>query len=223
MPQRVAYVALHTDYSEAYAPTTDLPEDRCGQIVVERLLKGNRGHYGPLEHPSLTLAICADHNTIVQMRTHRIGMSFDVQSMRYTGDRIVRVARRELQPEDVFYIRPPGAYQDRQGSRYDWTEEDVEESLAMALSSSIDYARLRERGVAEEQARQVLITSYYQNAVVTGNLRSWLHMLDVRLKHDAQYEIRALMELIATEVQRWAPEVYDWWSSHRKGKAILAP
>jgi len=223
MPQRTAYVALHTDYSETYAPTTDLAEDRCGQIVVERLLKGNRGHYGPLEHPSLTLAICADHNTIVQMRTHRIGMSFDVQSMRYTGDRIVRVARRELQPEDVFYIRPPGTYQDRQGDRYTWTEDDVEESLAMALSSSIDYARLRERGVSEEQARQVLITSYYQNAVVSGNLRSWLHMLDVRLKHDAQYEIRALMELIATEVQRWAPEVYDWWASHRKGKAILAP
>ena len=215
MPQRAAYVALHTDYSETYSPTTDLPEDRCGQIVVERLLKGNRGHYGPLEHPSLTVAICADHNTIVQMRTHRIGMSFDVQSMRYTGDRIVRVARRELQPEDVFYIRPAGTYQDRQGDRYTWSEDDVEESLAMALSSSIDYARLRDRGVSEEQARQVLITSYYQNAVVTGNLRSWLHMLDVRLKHDAQYEIRALMELIATEVQRWAPEVYDWWASHR--------
>lgn len=223
MPQRVAYVALHTDYSETYAPTTDLPEDRCGQIVVERLLKGNRGHYGPLEHPSLSIAVCADHNTIVQMRTHRIGMSFDVQSMRYTGDRIVRVAKRELQPEDVFYVRPPGTYQDRQGGRYDWSQDDVEESLAMALSSSIDYARLRERGVSEEQARQVLITSYYQNAVVTGNLRSWLHMLDVRLKHDAQYEIRALMELIATEVQRWAPEVYSWWASHRKGKAILAP
>jgi len=223
MPQRVAYVALHTDYSETYAPTTDLPEDRCGQIVVERLLKGNRGHYGPLEHPSLSIAVCADHNTIVQMRTHRIGMSFDVQSMRYTGDRIVRVAKRELQPEDVFYVRPPGTYQDRQGDRYDWSQDDVEESLAMALSSSIDYARLRERGVSEEQARQVLITSYYQNAVVTGNLRSWLHMLDVRLKHDAQYEIRALMELIATEVQRWAPEVYSWWASHRKGKAILAP
>jgi thymidylate synthase (FAD) len=223
MPQRLAYLALHTDYSESFDPSTDLSEDRCGQIVVERLLKGGRGHYGPLEHPSLSLLICADHNTIVQMRTHRIGMSFDVQSMRYTGERIMRVARRELPPEDVFFVRTPGTYWDRQGDRYTWSEDDAEEALAIALSSAIDYARLRDRGVSEEQARQVLVTSYYQNAMVTGNLRSWLHMLDVRLKGDAQIEIRKLMDLVSTEVQRWAPEVYEWWVTHRKGKAQLAP
>lgn len=223
MPQRVAYIALHTDYSEDFAPATDLSEDRCGEIIVERLLKGNRGHYGPLEHPSLSVLICADHNTIVQMRTHRIGMSFDVQSMRYTGERLMRVARREIPPEDVFYVRQPGTYWDRQGDRYTWSADDAEEAHAIALSSAIDYARLRDKGVSEEHARQVLVTSYYQNAMVTGNLRSWLHMLDVRLKSDAQSEIRHLMELISTEVQRWAPEVHGWWANNRKGKAQLAP
>lgn len=223
MPQRVAYIALHTDYAEDYTPGTDLSEDRCGEIVVQRLLKGNRGHYGPLEHPCLTLAIRADHNTIVQLRTHRIGMSFDVQSMRYTGERVVRVAKRELQPEDVFYVRPTGTYWDRQGGRYEWSEDDREEALAIAFSSALDYTRLREAGVSEEHSRQCLITSYYQNAVITGNLRSWLHLLDVRLKGDAQLEIRYLMELIESEVQRWAPEVHTWWASNRKGKAQLAP
>jgi len=135
----------------------------------------------------------------------------------------MRVARREVSPEEVFYVRQPGIYWDRQGDRYTWTADDAEESLAIALSSAIDYARLRDKGVSEEHARQVLVTSYYQNAMVTGNLRSWLHMLDVRLKSDAQSEIRQLMDLISTEVQRWAPEVYSWWASHRKGKAQLAP
>lgn len=222
-PQQVIYIALHNDYAEDFCPTTDLPEDRCGAIVVERLLAGNRGHYGCLEHPQLTLALRADHNTIMQLRTHRVGVSFDVQSMRYTGARIERVARGELAVEDVFYLRPPGTYRDRQGDPYLWSEADHEEAVSLALSSAIDYANLRAKGVAEEHARGVLITSYFQNAIVSATLRAWLHLLDVRLKADAQDEIRWLMELVAAQVQRWVPETYAWWAAHRKGKALLAP
>lgn len=218
----VAYIALHNDYSEDFSPTTELDESRCGEICVERLLRGNRGHWGPLEHASLTLMLRADHNTIMQLRTHRIA-SFDVQSMRYSGARVEKVARGELPPEDVFYVRPPGKYRDRQGDPYEWTQDDVEESLAIAVSSAMDYAGLRAKGVSEEHARSVLITTYYQNAVATFNLRGWLHLLDIRLKADAQDEIRLLMDLVALEVQRWAPEVYGWWSLHRRAKAILAP
>ena len=39
---------------------------------------------------------------MMQLRTHRVGCTFDYQSMRYTGERIRKVARRELLPEDVF-------------------------------------------------------------------------------------------------------------------------
>lgn len=218
----VAYIALHNDYSEEFAPTTTLDEARCGEICVQRLLSGNRGHFGPAEHVTLTLMLRADHNTIMQLRTHRLG-SFDVQSMRYTGTRIEKVANGELPPEEVFYVRPPGKYHDRQGDPYEWTQEDVEDALALAVSSAMDYAALRKKGVSEEQARGALITNYYQNAVVTFNLRGWLHLLDIRLKADAQSEVRWLMDLVAMEVQRWAPEMYGWWAESRRGKAILAP
>lgn len=222
-PQQLIYIALHNDYSEDYVASTTLSEDRCGEIAVERLLKGGRGHFGPLEAPQLTLALRADHNTIVQLRTHRAGISFDVQSMRYSGKRIEKVAAGELPIEDVFYVRPPGKYRDRQGDPYEWTEDDVEESLAMAFSSAIDYSRLRERGISEEHARGVLITNYFQNAIVSANLRAWLHLLDVRLKGDAQFEIRCLMELVAGQVQRWVPEIYAWYAENRRSKALLAP
>lgn len=219
----MVYVALHNDYAEEFQPSTTLPEDRCGEIAVERLLKGNRGHYGPLEHPQLSLAIQADHNTIMQLRTHRTGISFDVQSMRYSGKRIEMVASGELKPEEVFHVRPPGRYRDRQGDPYEWSAEDVNHFLSIAHASARDYAHLRAKGVAEEHARGVLITSYLQNAVVSANLRTWLHLLDIRLKGDAQHEIRCLMTLIASQVQRWVPEIYSWWHEHRCGKAILAP
>jgi thymidylate synthase (FAD) len=143
--------------------------------------------------------------------------------MRYSGKRIERAANGDIPIEDVFYVRPAGKYRDRQGDPYEWTDDDVEEGYAMALSSAIDYTRLRERGVSEEHARGVLITSYFQNAVISANLRAWLHLLDVRHKSDAQWEIRALMDLVALQVQRWVPEIYGWYAQHRLGKAILAP
>lgn len=223
MPQALVYTALHTDYSEEFVYGTTIPEDECGRIAVKRLLQGNKGHYGCLEHPQLSLAVQADHNTIMQLRTHRIGCTFDVQSMRYTGNRIQKCALREIPVEEVFYCRAPGKYNDRQGDPYTWTQADVEEYLAVCWSSCMDYDRLRQQGVSEEHARNVLVTGYLQNALISGSLRFWLHLLDVRSKANAQHEVRILMDLIALEVQKWAPEIYGWWYANRHGKAILAP
>ena len=222
LPQRTAYLAMHTDYSEDYVVDTPLDEAKCGEICVSRLLAGDRGHYGPLEHPQISLAILADHNTMMQLRTHR-HITCDFQSLRYTGARVVDVAEGKRLVEEVFYVRPPGNYRDRQGEVVAWTDDDVEEHLAICLSSAHDYKRLRDRGVPEEQARQVLVTTYFQCGLVSGSLRSWLHILDMRLKPNAQYEIRQLMEMTLAQIKRWAPEVTGWWVNHRCGKARLAP
>lgn len=175
------------------------------------------------EHPQLSLLLRADHNTIVQLRTHRVGCSFDVQSMRYTGERLIKVAKGEIPTEDVFYVRPPGRYHDRQGDPYVWTEEDYRDQLLTSGASATEYMMLRERGVSEEHARFSLTTNYYQNALVSGSLRFWLHLLDVRSKADAQDEIRVLMNLVAAHIETWAPEIYAWYAANRLGKALLAP
>lgn len=222
-PQQVIYVALHNDYAEDFCSDTQVPEDRCGQIAVKRLLEGGKGHFGPLEHPSLTLLLQVDHNTMVQLRTHRVGVSFDVQSLRYTGTRIERVARGELPVEKVFYTRPPGVYRDRQGDAYTWSEQQVKRLRALQRNAAQDYADLRAEGVSEEHARYVLPTSYFQNVAITGNARSWFHLLDVRLKADAQFEIRQAMDLVDDRVRQWIPEIHQWWAAHRRGKALLAP
>ena len=221
-PQQLVYLGLHSDYSEEPFSSTELAEDEAGKIVVDRLLKGGRGHWGPLEHPSLSLMIQADHNTMMQLRTHRVGCTFDYQSMRYTGKRIRKVANLELPPEDVFYVRPPGKYTDRQGKKYEWTQDQVDEQLATCLSSAIDYESLRQQGASEEHARSVLATGYLQHGLVTGSLRFWLHLLDVRAKSDAQLEIRQIMQGIELEVHRWVPEIWSWYHQHRHQKAQLA-
>lgn len=57
-PARVIYAAMHNDYSETPVDMTTIPsEEKCNNIIVRKLLKGNRGHYGCLEHPSIILTI----------------------------------------------------------------------------------------------------------------------------------------------------------------------
>ena len=109
-PQQCVYAGMHQDYSEGFvwADRSEWPDEtRAGEICVKRLLSGERGHYGPLEHAQIVLNVgWFPHSVMQQARTHRVGVSFDVQSMRYTGDRIVRAANAELDLEEVFYLRP---------------------------------------------------------------------------------------------------------------------
>lgn len=222
-PQTIVYIALHGDYSEDLVTGTSLSERECGEVAVRRLLAGGRGDYGPLEHPQLSLALQADHNTLMQLRTHRTGITFDYQSMRYSGKRLECIAREEIPVEEGFYIRPPGRYHDRQGDAYQWTDEDVSADRVISERSACDYLAARQRGAAEEHARYRLTTNYLQCGTVSANLRTWFHLMDLRLKRDAQSEIQQLMELVALQVQRWAPEIYGWYQENRLGKARLAP
>ena len=84
-PQQAIYAAMHQDYAEAFVwdeRETFPSEEKCGEIIVKQLLAGNRGHYGPLEHPQIVLN-CGwfPHSTMQQIRTHRVGISFDVQCL----------------------------------------------------------------------------------------------------------------------------------------------
>ena len=118
-PQQVIYAAMHQDYTDkfVYDERDKFPsESQCGEIIVKRLLAGERGHYGPLEHPQIVFN-CGyfPHSVMQQARTHRISVSFDVQSFRYTSEQFIKVAEGEKDVEDVFYLRPVDYYTNRQG------------------------------------------------------------------------------------------------------------
>jgi len=225
-PQQCVYAAMHQDYSEGYVADDrqDWPDEAAaGAICVKRLLAGERGHYGPLEHPQIVFNVgWFPHSVMQQARTHRVA-SFDVQSMRYTGERICRAARGELHLEDVFYLRPVGQYSDRQGKRYYYSAEQRATDLCLCRTAAARYAGLIAAGFAEEHARGILPFDFRQHYVVSFNLRALMHFLDLRAKLNAQEEIRQLCGLIVPHFQRWAPEIAQWYIDHRWERARLAP
>jgi thymidylate synthase (FAD) len=226
-PQQCVYAAMHQDYSEGfvYDSRDSWPnEKRAGEIAVKQLLAGGRGHYGPLEHVGIVFN-CGwfPHSVMQQARTHRVGVSMDCQSMRYTGSRIVEASYGKIDLEEVFYLRPVGRYADRSGKKYEYTAEQRARDLDLCRAASERYRDLLEAGYAEEHARGILPFDYRQHFVVSFNLRSVLHFMDLRSKLDAQDEIRALCDHIWPHVQAWVPEISAWYETNRLGKARLAP
>jgi len=227
-PNQASWFGMHQDYSERFVgDETPPPAHDAGLILVKRLLSGERGHYGPLEHNVIVFGVAGfPHSVLQQARTPRVGISFDVQSMRYTGSRIVDYVRHiNSIPEfaDIFFQRPVGFYQGRAGGYYDYSINDRDRDAEIMWASALRYSELIHQGVAEEHARGVLAFEYRQNFVVSFNIRSLMHFLDLRAKLDAQLEIQALCELMMVEFEKWTPVIAAYYKEKRWGKARLAP
>ncbi|MEM8639769.1 MAG: FAD-dependent thymidylate synthase [Cyanobacteria bacterium P01_G01_bin.54] len=226
-PQQVVWAAMHQDYSEdlVWDSRDKFPdEQKAGELVIKHLLAGNRGHYGPIEHPQIVVNVgYFPHSMMQQVRTHRVGVSFDVQSNRYTGQRIVDVVNGKRELEEVFYLRPVGKYTNRQGKRYEYTSEQREQDLAWCLEACQRYAQHLADGMSEEQARGIIPFDVRQHFVLSCNLRSLMHLLDLRWKKDAQLEAQKFCELLYEHFANWAPEIAAWYLSSRAKKAKLSP
>ncbi len=226
-PQQCVYAAMHQDYSEDFVAgdRENWPDEtRAGEICIKRLVAGDRGHFGPFEHALIMLNVgWFPHSVMQQARTHRVGVSFDVQSMRYTGERICRAADGALDLEEVFYLRPVGEYRARVGNKYAYTEEQRSIDLEHCQRSAERYRDLLRSGFSEEHARGILPFDYRQHFIASFSLRAFLHFMDLRAKQDAQLEIRQLCDLMWPHMVEWAPEFAAWYEKTRLHKARLAP
>lgn len=224
-PNQIVYLAMHQDYSSSFVAEEEIPsEEECGKSIIKNLLKGGRGHYGPLEHPSYTF-LCGyfPHSTMVQLRTHRTGISFDVQSFRYTSAGLINAANEMTPIEKVVYFRPLGFYSDRQGNKYEYTQEDLEADKVRALRMLKEYAYAISKGRAEEHARSLAPTDLRQHFVVSANARTLGHLFDLRAKLDAQKECQWFCDLMMASFKDLFPTFANWYLENRWQKAKLAP
>jgi thymidylate synthase (FAD) len=216
---------MHQDFSPDFVGNQSLlSEVKAGDAIVRHLLAGDRGHYGPFEHPQITLA-CGyfPHSVTQQVRTHRTGITFDVQSFRWTGSQVVDVALGKRSIEDVFYLRPVGRYRNRDGSSFDYTSSERDRDLLFLREAVRVYQERFEAGMSEEQCRDILPAGYRQHFVMSCNARTLMHLLDMRAPANAQIECQWFCELLLEQFECWMPDVAAWYVAHRYKKSKLAP
>jgi len=173
--------------------------------LIRKLLE-QPGHFGPFEHPSITFAVEGiSRITMAQITRHR-HISFDVQSMRYV----------DFSDPDYLEI-PELGNSDLHGRRASFSgtmdEEDPSKIADMrdtvykqALEHSTQaYQDLLDLAVAPENARGVLPLATKVNMTFTMNLRTLMHIADMRAAADAQWEVRELTERLLDEAEEFAP------------------
>jgi thymidylate synthase (FAD) len=177
-----------------------------------------------LEHPQIVFNVgWFPHSTMQQIRTHRVGVSFDCQSFRYTGQRILDVVDGKRDVEEVFYLRPLGDYSDRQGKKYEYTTEARQQDLDWCLEASRRYKIRIEQGFAEEHARGLIPFDIRQHWVMSANVRSIMHILDLRWPANAQLEAQKLCDAIFPHFELWVPAIAEWYMKDRAKKSRLSP
>lgn len=144
-------------------------------------------------------------------------------SFRYTGQRIIDAAEGKRDVEDVFYLRPVGNYDNRQGKKYLYSEKQRNEDKKWCLDACERYRQRIDEGLAEEHARSLIPFDARQHFVMSCNVRSLMHLLDLRWKRDAQLEAQKLCELLYQHFEAWCPEISAWYTKNRAKKARLSP
>jgi thymidylate synthase (FAD) len=132
-----------------------------------------------------TFRIKAPLYVVQEMLRHRIGTSFNQESLRY-------IEAGEGDPE--FYVPLEFRAQSTKNKQSSEGALEVEtprvDYMRSLMSAQLSYKLLLKMGVCREQARGVLPHCTYTSLYFTLNARSLMHFLELRLHARAQWEIR---------------------------------
>ena len=153
-------------------------------------------HTSPFEHNQLSFRIKTPIFVARQWMRHRIN-SYNEISYRYV--------KAPLE----FYTPQFWRYQDANNKQASYGQF-YDANLASVYQNSIDtavatYEQMLEAGVAREQARAVLPLCTYTQYIYTCNLLSFLHFINLRIRSDAQYEIRKYAQAMLPMAYEYFP------------------
>jgi thymidylate synthase (FAD) len=79
------------------------------------------------------------------------------------------------------------------------------------------------QGFSEEHARDLIPFNIRQHWVMSCNVRSLMHLLDLRAPANAQLECNVLCDQLMNHFTEWTPAIAQWYLDNRWRKARLSP
>jgi len=216
-PEKAVALGARNDYYSGNITDDDFEEvmsaiegdeidEKLYNLLVEELLQ--KEHYGPFEHPQIMFHVEGmSRVTMAQITRHR-HMSFDIQSMRYVDFEDADIAvPKSLTDEDHFSRETGLVWEDNE---YD--PSDALQIFERAVDNSVTaYNEMVKMGVPREDARYVLPLGAKVNVTFSGNLRTMLHVANMRGKADAQWEVRELTDCVCEHLDDWAPRTMNYF------------
>lgn len=168
----------------SYIARVSNPSNQMNTETAPRLLAYliKHKHWSPFEQVSLTFQIVTSRAIAAQILRHR-SFCFQEFSQRYS----------EVTDFESFQVRKQ-ADKNRQSSAdlMDLSEEDLANLKEYLVNGAALYDNLIKKGAAKECARMILPLCTQTTMYMTGNLRSWIHYVDLRSNEDTQLEHREI-------------------------------
>jgi len=187
------------------------------------------GHWSVFEQATMTLEISTTRGLAAQILRHR-SFCFQEFSQRYADSSLLgeKISLPELRLQD---------HKNRQNSidAIDpWTKQKYEILMQQHFKQGMDlYQQMLEEGIAKECARFVLPLAVGTKLYMTGNLRSWIHYINLRTANGTQKEHMEIAELckqhficqfpVVSEALGWCPEGDCGCSQHLDECDCLQP
>lgn len=176
----------------SYVARVSNPSNQMSTETAPRLLKYciRNNHWSVLEHVNFTVEITTSRAIAAQILRHR-SFVFQEFSQRYSEAVDVEIYPARRQDN-----------KNRQNS-IDDMNDDVKEWFKGAqegmknVSMSL-YKEALTMGIAKEQARFLLPLSTQTTLYMTGNLRNWIHYIDLRTANGTQLEHAEIAKEIKT-------------------------
>ncbi|HEU4697670.1 MAG TPA: FAD-dependent thymidylate synthase [Gemmatimonadales bacterium] len=194
--ERIAEFAGRLCYMSQHNPAGRTTAEYLGNILKQ-------GHGSVFEHAVYVLLLEGISRSCThELVRHRAGFGYSQLSQRYVDE------------SHAAFVMPPAIQGDPVLER-EW--EDQVRSAQAAYVQAVErlmekYAgiesRVHRRKVAREAARSVLPNGTETKIVVSGNVRAWRTMLELRLGEGAELEIRRLAVAILRVLQAKAPALF---------------
>lgn len=166
--------------------------------LINYLIKNK--HWSPFEHSSITFEITTSKAIAIQLLRHR-SFTFQEFSQRYAKVTDMEPMEIRQQAEknrqsstDVFDPLIPDTYGLFEGQPVP-ASQMIEQVIKIIQHT---YNHLIDANVAKECARFILPMTTQTVLYMTGTVRSWIHLLDIRDDAHAQKEV----QLIAKEIKK---------------------
>lgn len=178
------------------------PAGRSTREYLENILK--QGHGSVLEHATYSLLIEGISRSLThELVRHRAGFAYSQLSQRYVDE-----------SEAAFVVPPAIIGDDALETAWRTQVESAQKTYVSLVEDLMQrYAwvsdRVHRRKMAREAARGVLPNSTETKIVVTGNVRAWRTMLELRCGEGAEQEIRRMAIMVLRTMQHEAPAFFN--------------
>ncbi len=191
------------------------PANRTTAEYLENILK--QGHGSVFEHSVYVLLLEGISRSCThELVRHRAGFGYSQLSQRYVDE------------SHAAFVVPPAILGDAALEAAWRTQvEGAQAAYVTAVEelikrySDIESA-VHRRKVAREAARSVLPNATETKIVVSGNVRAWRTMLELRLGEGAELEIRRLAVMILRVLQQEAPALFGDFEIYQTGEGSEA-